>query len=91
MKVPKSKENNKSQMHNSERAAIPKATSPSTCVPKPRPQTPYDTPVQQVEFAKNMHAYLASVGPRVKDLTPGIQLYCDLTTQDSCTPTENWR
>ena len=70
-------------------AAIPKATSPSTCVPKPRPPTPYDTPVQQFEFAQTMQAYLASVEPRVKAPPPGIQLYGDLTTQDTRSPTKN--
>ena len=64
-------------MHKVECAAIPKATSAITCVPKPRPLTPYFTFIQQVEFAKNMQAYFASAGPRVKAPPPGIQLYCD--------------
>ena len=45
--------------------------SPLKCVPKPRPPTPYDTPVQRFEFTKNMHAYFASQGPRVKAQPPG--------------------
>ena len=75
-------------MHKVERAAIPKATSPSTCVPKPRPPTPYDTPVQQVGFSANMLVYFASLGPLVKASPPGIQFYGDLIAQDSCSPTE---
>ena len=39
-------------IHKVEFAASPKAMSPLTCVPKPRPPTPHDSLVQQTEFAK---------------------------------------
>ena len=42
------------------------ALHPLACVPKPRPPHPPGTSVQRVEFVKNMQAYLASQGPRVK-------------------------
>ena len=47
-------------------AVPPTALNPLACVPKPRPPTPSDTPVQRAEFVKNMQAYLASQGPLVK-------------------------
>ena len=52
--------------HEVQLAVLPKASNPSTCVPKPRPPTPSDTSFQRAEFVKNMQAYLASQGPRVK-------------------------
>ena len=75
-------------IHNVDPAASFKAVTSLPCVPKPRPPTPYDTPVQQVEFAKNKQAYFASMGPPVKASPPGIQLFGDLGTQGSCSPTE---
>ena len=36
---------------------------PPPRVPKPRPPTPDDTPVQRIEFAKNMQAYYAKACP----------------------------
>ena len=45
--------------------------------PKAAPSNP-DTPVKKIEFAKNMQAYQACVGPPVKAPPPGAKTVLQL-------------